>query len=179
MKKIICVLLCLVLTLSMFTGCFKKTKKKEIDTKDPGKVEAIDADFININGLDSGSVTNEEITKAMGREPDAAPILENGSELLIYNDVVWLTVLFHQVQYSRMEDHLLVTYCYTLDGDETMEGALESLNQILSKEYGAGSTTASEPPKYSWKSEETGNRILLYALNETEIRLQYSLAIPE
>ncbi|MCQ2418756.1 MAG: hypothetical protein MJ085_03115 [Clostridia bacterium] len=179
MKKILIVLLCLVLTVSLFSGCIKKDKKKEIKTNEPGKVDTIEADPININGLDSGDATNEQIAEAMGREPDAAPILENGGELLIYNDVIWLTVLFHQVQYSRSEDHMLVTYCYTLDGDETMEDALENLRLILNREYGDGGATIGEPPMYTWQSAETGNNIRLYALNETEIRLQYSLANPE
>lgn len=163
MKKVLVVLLCLVLTVSMFSGCGKKEEKKA-------------PDFININGLDNGNATNEEITKAMGREPDATGELGNGGKILLYNDVIWLTVLFYQVQISKSEDHMLVSYCYTLDGDETMEDALESLHRIVSNEYGVGSGTNGDSPMYTWTSAATGNAIHLYALNETEIRLQYSFA---
>lgn len=175
MKKLMIVLLCLALVAAMFCGCSKnKDAKKELDVKDPGKIDIVNADYININGLDSAEVSDEQIAEVMGRQPDLTPVLEDGTQMQVFNDVIWLTVLFKQVQYSRMEDHLLVTYCYTLDGDETMEGALESMNQILTKEYGAGSVSNGTPPMYSWSSAETGNVIRLYQLNETEFRLQYT-----
>lgn len=180
MKKLLIVMLCLMLACTMFAGCASGKNKgngKTIETKTPGKIDIVNADFININGLDSGNASDEQIAEAMGRQPDLTPVLGDGSELMIYNDVIWLTVLFHQVQYSRMDDHLLVTYCYTLDGDETMDGALENLRLILNGEYGEG-TAAADSSMFQWKSEESGNVIRLYALNDTEIRLQYTFANP-
>lgn len=179
MKKLIAAMLCMAILCTLLCACGKTeetpTQQTEATVVAP-TIEAKATDPININGLDNGNATDEEIQQAMGRQPDAIPTIENGTELQIFNDVNWLGIDFKQVQYSRSEDHMLVTYCYSLSG-ETMEEALEGILDVLTKEYGEAvkSTGGSIKEMYTWVSGSSKNTIRLYPLTETEIRLQYTL----
>lgn len=177
MKKTIIILLCLALTCTVLASCNKAEKSNTQQTVSAPTIDITDVDPININGLDNGDVTDEQIQSAMGREPDAVPVLDDGSELQLFNNVNWLNINYKQVQYSRRETHMLVTYCYSLETGETMEDAIQKILDSLTAEYGQPASTVnnSEAQMYTWHSDDSANSIRLYRLTETEIRLQYTL----
>ncbi len=170
MKKLLCIVLCLVTLCAVFAGC----KKQEEPTDEP-------IEGIHFLRLQEAGVTAEEFAGAVGVDPSTviATTLGSGEELLILNDVIYNTILYKQVQCINYEDKTVITLTYTPDSEEEFDGVVDGILQSLDGDFGvpgSTSTTGDGFTAYTWRNTEINdNYIFFYPLTEEEFKLSFYL----
>lgn len=187
MKRIFCLAFCLIAVLAVFTGCSKENTPPAESTAPtaPQLTETTitttepEISGIHYCGLNTMSITAEQLAEAIGMDAEAVISTETGSgeELLIVNDTLYYGILYKQLQCINYEDKTVITLTYTLD-DETLEDSLKGIADSFGDQFGTPSVAQSSTGNstYTWRiSEENGNYIILYPINDTELKLSFYL----
>lgn len=167
MKKLLCVILCLVTLCSLFAGC--KAKKEEMPEGS-----------MNFLGLFKAGVTAEELAEAVGVDASTviSTTLSSGEELLIVNDVLYNTILYKQLQCINYGDKTVITLTY-IPSDEEFDDVVNGILMSLDDEFGAPgsiSMTGEGFNAYTWRNTEINdNYIFFYPLTEEEFKLSFYL----
>lgn len=187
MKRIFAMLLCLMMLVTLFAGCNDGEETQtptessapvtEPTETEPDEDEETEYEGIAYNGLYEAALSPDDVVQAEGREADVTVDGEDDSTTMIYHDGECFGIAFDQVQYSIFDDHTQVTCCYALKEGESMEEVLETMRAAVTAEYGEGTdvTTSGGTEMTTWSDGVTNNRVRLYPLNETDIRLQFTL----
>lgn len=179
MKKLICILLCLLALVTLFAGCKNKNTPDNTDATLPGFIEEEEPDGVHFCSLNAAKVSAEQLASALGLTVDQVikTKIGSGEELLIVNDVLYETILYKQLQCINYEDKTVITLTYFLD-DEEMDGALTGIVNTLEPKFGAPSnaTSGSGETTYTFRAPAFNeNYIYLYPLSENEIKLSFYL----
>ncbi len=169
MKKLLCIVLCLVTLCAVFAGC----KKQEEPTDEP-------IEGIHFLGLQNAGVTAEQFAAAVG--VDASTVIStklgSGEELLILNDVIYNTILYKQVQCINYGDKTVITLTY-VPSDEEFDGVVDGILKSLDTDFGvpgSTSTTGDGFTAYTWRNTDINdNYIFFYPLTEEEFKLSFYL----
>lgn len=179
MKRFICLILCLLTLAAMFSGCAKKPAPTDDKSANVPSLTEAEVAGIHYCGLATRPVTADRLAAAVG--VDAASVIATttaaGEELLVVNDVTYKTVLYKQLQCINYKDKSVITLTYILD-DEELQGALDGIVNTLEEPFGAPSVSESSAgySNYTWRDASVNdNYILLYPLNDTELKLSFYL----
>lgn len=188
MKKLWIVTLCLALTAALLAGCSgnggtetdntaAESQESSAATQETAGTTEEAYSGIAFNGLHKPDFTQDEVVAAEGREADITSPGDDGSTTMIYRDEKYFGFSFEQVQYTIYSDHTQITCCYTIAEGEVLADVLASLKDAVSAQYGDGteSTTSGGSTIVSWSDAVSNNRIRLYAITDSEIRLQFTM----
>lgn len=182
MKKILCLVLCLLSVAALFVGC--KTDSVTPVTEAPTQAtvpvltEAV-VTGINYCGLAAKGVTVDALAAAVGVDASAVISTKTGAdeELLIINDVMYNDISYKQLQCINYEDKSVVTLTYIADG-ETAEEACTTISDSFGDSFGEPSVSESSSGSstYTWRvSSVNTNYIIVYPINETELKVSFYL----
>lgn len=191
MKKTICMLLSVLLTCALFAGCANEapttTTETEIPvetlstteapTEVPAETAEAEVSGIHYKGICDRSADTAALEAAEGRAFDIETTI-NESPMYIYNNVTYLDLSFSQLQCIRYSDKTTITLTYPLSGEETVDGALDTVSSAVSAVFGQPSVseTSSGGQIYTWRdSTVNDNYLCLYANGETELKLSFYL----
>lgn len=179
MKKLICILLCLLALVSLFAGCKSKNTPVATDATLPGFDTPDEPEGVHFRGLNTAGITAEQLAASIGLTSDFVISAQTGSgeELLIINDVLYNTILFKQLQCINYADKSVITLTYFLD-DEEMEDALMGIVNTLEPDFGMPNAAEdnSGAAAYTFRAPSINkNYIYLYPLNENEVKLSFYL----
>lgn len=191
MKKIICILLSVLLTCALFTGCANDGQTAATATTGTDvpletlsstteAPTAAEDDFvagIHYKGIAAMAVDTAALEAAEGRAFDAETTIDE-KPMYIYNNVTYLDLSFSQLQCILYSDKATITLTYALSEGETVESALDAVNSAASAVFGQPSVaeTTSGSQIYTWRdSTVNDNYLCLYANGETELKLSFYL----
>lgn len=172
MKKLLCIVLCLVAICALFAGCKSEEKATEEPTDAP-------IEGIHFLGLQKSGISAEQLAEAVGVEPSAviSTKLSSGEELLIINDVIYSTILYKQLQCINYGDKSVITLTY-IPNDEEYDNVVDGIVNSLDSDFGAPSIskTSDELDGYTWRNSAINeNYIFFYPLTEAEFKLSFYL----
>ena len=186
-KKIIALLLCGLLCLSLF-ACNTAPVEDDghnheeyvEDTATPtedAEAETQPADdhsdhaHINYKGLTSGATTLADVEAVEGKAPDFS-FEAGGNTYYAYNNVTFDSLTFDQVQISFGEGYVRISCTRTTESglDEIYSGWDEAMKGM----FGTPSQISENENVAKW-ADHTGNYITLTQLNETTVQLCYYL----
>ena len=190
MKKIIALLLCCVLCLSLF-ACGEKTPDateptdhthdangNHVEDEQPTEpTETQPADdhgdhsHINYKGITSGSATLQDVEAAEGKAPDFS-FEAGGVTYYAYNNVTFDELQFNQVQFSFNEGYVRISCTRTTEEDPGQIHA--DWKAVMEQTFGEPSQISEHENVLKW-SDHTGNYITLTQLNDTTVQLCYYL----
>lgn len=199
MKKLIALLLCCVLCLSLF-ACTKEPAETEAPTdhiheenddheagtqpsedlsgeeeepteSQPAADDHSDHAHINYKGLTSGATTLADVEAAEGKAPDFS-FESNGVTYYAYKDVSFNHFEFSQVQISFSEDYVRISCTYT--AEEGLDEIYAQWNETMIHDFGEPSQISENENVTKW-TDHTGNHVTLSQLNETTVQLCYYL----
>ena len=189
MKKIIALLLCCLLCLSLF-ACGEKTPDasepdhthdengNHIEQLPPEEVqpsESVDdhSDHAHINykGLVSGSATLADLEAAEGKAPDFS-FEAGGTTYYAYNKVTFGELSFDQVQTSFNEGYVRISCTRTTE--DNLELIYTEWKTHMETTFGTPSQISEHENVLKW-ADHTGNNVTLTKLNETTVQLCYYL----
>ncbi len=187
MKKIIALLLCCLLCLSLFAACTQEpeatqtesaTESSAATTESSSQPETTEAEdehaghnHVNYKGLSTASATLEELSAAEGREPDFS-FEAAGITYYAYNNVTLDSLNFTQVQASFAESYVRLSCTYTTDvgvGD-----IRDQWEEYMKELYGEPAALTEDGSVIRW-ADHTGNYVTLTILNESTVQLCYYL----
>lgn len=187
MKKIIALLLCCVLCLSLF-ACGEKAPDatdptdhthdengEHVEEVQPSESESADdhSDHAHINykGLTSSTATLEDVEAAEGKAPDFS-FEAGGVTYYAYNNVTFDTLQFDQVQFSFNEGYVRISCTRTTE--EGPEQIHADWKAYMEQTFGDPSQISEHENVLKW-ADHTGNYITLTQLNDTTVQLCYYL----
>lgn len=185
MKKIIALLLCCFLCLSLFAGCNQDADQPTDHTHDengnhveepssseaPTQEDHSDHNHVNYKGLSSAAATLEDVAAAEGREADFS-FEAGGTTYYAYNNVSLDALTFTQVQYSFNEGYVRISCTYSADG--VLEEIYSLWEQEMTGLYGESSALNADGSVIKW-ADHTGNYVTLTYLNDTTVQLCFYL----
>lgn len=175
MKKLLALILCCVLLTGLLAACGSAGGKAPpfVSEVDPSATEvpaeaAAEAGGINYKGLCTRTVTLDDVKAAEGRDPDFEFPMGDVTAYA-YNNVMLGELSFTQVQFSFTEKNVRIS-C-TADVETGVDEKLNEWKEVLIAQYGEPSEGNST---WSWH-EDSGNYIMLTAINDTTAQLVFYL----
>lgn len=193
MKKIIALLLCCVLCLSLF-ACGETTPDETQPTdhthdangnhveevqpsEAPSEESSEPADdhsdhaHVNYKGIVSGSATLQDVEAAEGKAPDFS-FEAGGIVYYAYKNVTFESFQFDQVQISFHESYVRVSCTRTTE--EGLADIHADWKGIMMQSFGDPSQISEHENVFKW-ADHTGNYVTLTQLNDTTVQLCYYL----
>ncbi|MDR0889296.1 MAG: hypothetical protein LBM28_01445 [Oscillospiraceae bacterium] len=175
MKRTLALLLSIVMLLSLFAACDKKTADEHEGHNHDEPSESLPADenAIAYKDLASSSFDVDAMKTAEGREPDATTEIADGTPLYIYNNVAYLDFTFTQVQYTFSDTRNKISCTISTDDPATTQ---KDLKDSVTELYGepSESTTSSDASVYTWRETGSKNYITLMQLNADTVQLAFN-----
>lgn len=194
MKKMIALLLCCVLCLSLFAcsktpaeteeptdhihdeNCDHDVEAQPTENENPTESQPAADDHsghahVNYKGLTSGSSTLEDVEAVEGKAPDFS-FEAGGVTYYAYNNVTFDNMQFSQVQFSFNEGYVRISCTHT--AEEGLDQIYTQWNDTMKQMFGDPAQISENENVAKW-ADHTGNYITLTQLNETTVQLCYYL----